>query len=135
MTHPRPEVTRMTTWSADDLRRIAETDDLHVSPFRADGVTYGTPTWIWSVVVDDHLYVRPYNGPASRWYQSAMTQQTGRITAAGGEWEVTFAVAPQDVTDAVDAAYRQKYAANPYLARMISRPVRAATVQISPRTS
>ena len=33
-------------------------DDLHISPFREDGVTYGTPTWIWSVAVDDALYVR-----------------------------------------------------------------------------
>jgi hypothetical protein len=32
--------------------------------------TYGTPTWIWSVVVDGALYVRPYNGPDSRWYQA-----------------------------------------------------------------
>jgi hypothetical protein len=31
-------------WSADDLRRIAATDDLHISPFREDGATYGTPT-------------------------------------------------------------------------------------------
>jgi hypothetical protein len=30
---------------------IAESDDLHISPFRDDGVTYGTPTWILSVVV------------------------------------------------------------------------------------
>jgi hypothetical protein len=25
-------------------------------------VTPGTPTWIWSVVVDGQLYVRGYNG-------------------------------------------------------------------------
>jgi hypothetical protein len=25
-------------------------------------VTYGTPTWIWSVAVDGALYVRAYNG-------------------------------------------------------------------------
>jgi hypothetical protein len=62
----------MTTWTPGDLQRIAKTDDLHISPFRVDGVTYGTPTWIWSVVVDDRLYVRAYNGRASRWYQSAM---------------------------------------------------------------
>jgi hypothetical protein len=31
-------------WSADDLWRIAATDDLHISPFREDGATYGTPT-------------------------------------------------------------------------------------------
>ncbi len=51
----------MAGWAKDELRRIAETDDLHVAPFRDDGVTYGTPTWIWSVAVDDALYVRAYN--------------------------------------------------------------------------
>ena len=43
--------------------RIAEADNLHISPFREDGVTYGTPTWIWSVAVDGALYFRGYNGP------------------------------------------------------------------------
>ena len=52
----------MITWSKDELRKIAEADDLHISPFREDGVTYGTPTWIWSVAGDDALYVRGYNG-------------------------------------------------------------------------
>ena len=50
----------MSTWSKDELRKIAEADDLHISPFREDGKTYGTPTWIWSVVVDGALYVRAY---------------------------------------------------------------------------
>ena len=45
----------MATWPRDELRRIAEADDLHIAPFREDGVTYGTPTWIWSVAVDDAL--------------------------------------------------------------------------------
>jgi pimeloyl-ACP methyl ester carboxylesterase len=43
----------MTTWSEDELRKIVAADDLHISPFREDGVTHGTPTWIWSVVVDE----------------------------------------------------------------------------------
>ena len=70
-------------WATDELRKIAETDDLHISRFREDGVTYGTPTWIWSVVVDDALYVRGYNGQQSRWYQAAIRQKAGRIRAAG----------------------------------------------------
>ncbi len=55
----------MIAWSKDELRKIAEADDLHISPFREDGVTYGTPTWIWSVAVDDALYVHdsPYLSP------------------------------------------------------------------------
>jgi hypothetical protein len=123
----------MTTWTPGDLQRIAATDDLHICPFRADGVTYGTPTWIWSVVVDDQLYVRAYHGPASRWYRSAMIQRAGRIAAAGGQWEVSFEAAPEDLNEVVDAAYVRKYAADPYLSHMIGSNARAATVQISPR--
>ena len=33
-------------WSANELESIAGTDDLHISPLREDGKTYGTPTWI-----------------------------------------------------------------------------------------
>ena len=81
----------MSAWKLDEIRTIAASDDLHVSPFREDGHTYGTPTWIWSVVVDGKLYVRPYNGAASRWYKAAMRQHSGRITVAGFTKEVTFA--------------------------------------------
>ena len=79
----------MSTWSKDELRKIAEADDLHISPFREDGETYGTPTWIWSVAVDDALYVRGYNGQKSSWYQAAVRQKAGRIIAAGMTKEVT----------------------------------------------
>jgi hypothetical protein len=87
----------LTTWSKDELRKIAETDDLHISPFREDGATYGTPTWIWSVAVGDALYVRGYKGQNSRWYQAAIQQKAGRIIAAGMTKEVTFE--PVDGTD------------------------------------
>jgi hypothetical protein len=33
----------MSAWSKDELRKMAAADDLHVSPFREDGATYGTP--------------------------------------------------------------------------------------------
>ena len=29
----------MISWSKDELRKIAEADDLHIAPFREDGVT------------------------------------------------------------------------------------------------
>jgi hypothetical protein len=123
----------MTTWPTSTLAAIAGTDDLHISPFRADGTTYGTPTWIWSVVVDDALYVRPYNGANSRWYASAMRQRAGRIRAAGAEHDVTFDPADESVNDAVDAAYQIKYRDSPYLPPMLTAKTRAATVKISPR--
>ncbi len=52
----------MSQCSKDEVDRIAATDDLHISPFRDDGKTYGTPTWIWSVVVDGELTCAPTTG-------------------------------------------------------------------------
>jgi hypothetical protein len=125
----------MTAWAEDELQRIEGTDDLHISPLRDDGTTYGTPTWIWSVVVGDALYVRAYHGQNSRWYQAALRQKVGRITAAGLTKEVAFEPADGPVNDRVDDAYRAKYAGSPYLAPMIAARARSATVKIVPRES
>lgn len=121
------------TWSRDELWKIAEADDLHVSPFREDGVTYGAPTWIWSVAVDEALYVRAYNGKNSRWYQAAVRQKAGRITAAGMTKEVTFEPVNGPINDLIDAAYRTKYRGSPYLSPMIGARARSATVKVMPR--
>jgi hypothetical protein len=118
----------------DELRRIAETDDLHISPFHEDGGTYGTPTWIWSVVVDRDLYVRPYNGTSSRWYQAALRQKAGPITAAGPTRDITFEPVHDAALNArIDDAYRAKYGGSAYLTPMIGPRARAATVRIPPR--
>jgi len=123
----------MEGWSKEELKRLAETDDLHVAPYREDGVTYGTPTWVWSVVVDDGLYVRAYHGRRSRWYQAALRQKAGRITAAGMTREVIFEPVEGPINDRIDAAYRAKYKDSPYLEAMISPRARAATLRILPR--
>lgn len=122
----------MSTWKKDELNKIAETDDFHISPFREDGKTYGTPTWIWSVVVDNELYVRAYNGQSSRWYQAAKRQKAGRITAAGIVKEVTFESVDSPINDLIDDAYRTKYKGSPYLEPMIGARARGATVKVLP---
>lgn len=125
----------MTAWTKDELRRIAAADDLHISPFREDGTTYGTPTWIWSVVVDDSLYARAYNGRSSRWYKAAMRQKAGRITVAGMTREVAFEPVEGSLHDTIDSAYRAKYKDSPYLKPMIGSAARPATVRILPRAA
>ncbi|MBN8952956.1 MULTISPECIES: DUF2255 family protein [unclassified Rhizobium] len=119
-------------WHSEELLRIAETDDLHISPLRDDGVTHGTPTWIWSVVVDGILYARAYNGTGSSWYQAAIRQKAGRIQAGGMTRDVLFEPVAEEahVNDRIDAAYRAKYAGSPYLSSMIGRGSRAATIAI-----
>lgn len=124
-------------WSKDELHKIAEADDLHISPFREDGKTYGTPTWIWSVAVDDALYIRAYNGQKSSWYLAALRQKAGRIIAAGMTKEVTFepveGPANDRINDRIDDAYRAKYHGSPYLNPMIGTRARSATVKVMPR--
>jgi len=123
------------TWPADTLAAIDAADDLRVSPLRADGITHGTPTWIWAVVVHGDLYARAYNGTRSRWYQAALARPAGRIHAAGRLHDVTFEPAPAELADQIDAAYRRKYATSPYLAPMISDRTRGASVRIVPRSA
>ena len=123
----------MSTWPKNELRKIAEADDLHISPFRKDGKTYGTPTWIWSVAVDDALYVRGYNGQKSRWYQAAIRQRAGKMIAAGMAKEVAFEPVNGPINDRIDDAYRAKYRGSPYLKSMVGARARSATVKITPR--
>jgi len=123
----------MSAWSKTEIAKIAAADDLHISPFRDDGTTYGTPTWIWSVVVDGELFVRPYNGFKSRWYQSALKQKAGRITAAGITKEVTFQPADASLNTRIDTAYKAKYKTSSYLAPMIAAGPRSSTIKVEPK--
>ncbi|MBB6242399.1 MULTISPECIES: DUF2255 family protein [unclassified Rhodanobacter] len=122
----------MNTWSHEQLERIKQSDDLHVAPFRQDGTTPGTPTWIWSVVVGDELYARAYHGRASRWFQAALAQGAGRITIVDMDLPVTFELVQDALNNQIDAAYQAKYAGHTYLAPMIRNESRSATVRIRP---
>lgn len=114
----------------EEIAQIAQKDDFRIAPFRNDGVTYGTPTWIWSVMVDDKLYVRAYNGIKSRWYQAAIKQKAGKIEAAGMEKKVQFETVSGSINEKIDDAYRKKYGGSPYLNPMISERAKAATVRV-----
>jgi len=123
----------MSTWPKNELSKIAGTNDLHISPLREDGKTYGTPTWIWSVAVDEALYVRAYNGQKSRWYQAALREKTGRITAAGITKDVSFERVDGAILERIDNAYHAKYNSSEYLGAMIGARARSATVNVFPR--
>ncbi|MDI9628272.1 MAG: DUF2255 family protein [Acidobacteriota bacterium] len=125
----------MATWPTDTIEKIAATDDLHIAPYHPDGKTTGTLTWIWSVVVDDRLFVRAWSGTRGKWYRSALEQRAGKITAAGQEHEVEFTpIDDPQLNDRIDAAYQLKYAGSPYLPPMVAKGPRAATMEVTPHT-
>jgi hypothetical protein len=123
----------MTSWTPADLDLISRNADLFVSPFRDDAVTYGTPTQTWALVVDGQVYVRAANGPASRWYQAAITQGAGRVRVADKDYEVTFTPAAAGVADAIDAAYEDKYPGSSAVPVMQGDLPKSATVVIALR--
>jgi hypothetical protein len=104
-----------------------------VSPFRDDGVTYGTPTQTWALVVDGNVYVRAANGPTSSWYGAAITQGAGRVRVEDRVYEVTFAEAPAEVSEAIDSAYEDKYPGSSAVPIMQGELPKSATVVIAPR--
>ncbi|KAK9468927.1 DUF2255 family protein [Lipomyces arxii] len=123
-----------TKWPKSFLTKISQSDDLKIAPFRADGKTYGTPTWIWSVAVGDGLYVRSYSGVQGRWYQSALSQKAGRIYVGGEPYEVVFEhITDQAVNDAIDDAFQVKYAKTGHVHYIVNPRTNVATIKISPR--
>lgn len=121
-------------WSNEQIEQFATADDMRISPFYSDGKTYGTPTWIWSVVVEGQLYVRAWNGKMSRWYRSAVQQKAGRMHLAGSNYKIAFEeVKNEELDEKVDAEYIRKYADSPYLSPMIQDGPRSSTLRIIPR--
>jgi hypothetical protein len=84
------------------------------------------------VVIDDALYVRAYHGQNSRWYQAALRQKAGRITAAAMTKDAMFEPVSGPLNDRIDDAYREKYHVSPYLDSMIGARARSATVKVIP---
>lgn len=112
------------------IEMISERNDFHIAPYREDGETFGTLTWIWVVEVEGSLYVRAYNGVNSRWYKSALSQKSGKIKSNGTEFRVQFQPISGEINDKIDEAYRVKYSSSSYLQSMISDRAKAATVKV-----
>jgi hypothetical protein len=110
----------MTDWTAEELDKIDAADELEIAARRPDG-TLRPYTTIWVVRVGDDLYVRSYRGCDGAWFRSVLRQPEGRIRAGGVERDVAFAEAGDAGQDAIDQAYRAKYASR--YARNIVDPI------------
>ena len=123
----------MAEWAKEELRKIAEVDDLHIAPFRDDGKTYGTPTWISSCLCWRRSVCARLQRNGVPRVSGRNAAEAGRIVAAGMTKEVAFESVNGSINDSIDDAYRAKYAGSPYLKPMIGTRAGAATVRIMPR--
>ena len=122
----------MTTWTSSELTKIGSAEELQIASLHSDG-TLRKLVIIWVVQLGDNLYVRSVNGRTSAWFRGVQTRHEGHIRAGGVDKDVTFADGPNDVDDALDAAYRTKYGNSTGIDHIQSPQARAATLEIVPR--
>lgn len=114
-------------WTNDELRRIGEADELELT-------AAGRTVTIWVVRAGGRLYVRSWRGRSGGWFGRAQGAGRGRITAAGIDRDVQF-VERHEADDAVDDAYRTKYARYPsYVEPMVAPDARATTLELVPHS-
>ena len=81
---------------------------------------------IWIVRVGDRLYIRSYLGASGRWYRHVLESRRARID----DIDVTLVPAPDDVNDAVDAAFHDKYGHSIHAEAMVAPEVRTTTLEV-----
>ncbi len=121
-------------WPAGELIRLGGADEIEISTRRPDGsLRPSVPIWI--VAVNDALYVRSYRGTGGAWHQHATQHPAGSIRSGDHHADVTFAPADQAQREAIDAAYRAKYARYgvTYLPPMLAGQAVNATLRVVPQ--
>jgi len=125
----------MNRWSDDELRRIAESDELEIASVRSDG-SLRRPVTIWVVRVGDDVYVRSVTGRSASWFHGAQDRHEARVSVGGVTKDVRLIETEEDA-DAIDAAYRAKY--RRYAAHIVESIIAphagATTLKLVPRAT
>ncbi|WP_220187624.1 DUF2255 family protein, partial [Pseudonocardia pini] len=106
-------------WTSDELATIDAADELHVAVPLADG-TLRRAVPVWVVRVGGEVFVRTWHRRDTGWYGRAVATSRARVRVPGVvlpdvdlpgvEVDVTVEDVGADRREAVDAAYRDKYA-------------------------
>ena len=121
-------------WTAHELEKIGNADELHVASQRSDGSLRRYVT-IWVVRDHDDLYVRSAYGRDAGWFRRAASRGKGAIRAAGIERHVRFEEPERSVDQRLNTAYRTKYRryGRTYIDPMVGNAAAAATFKLVPR--
>lgn len=91
---------------------------------------------IWVVIVDDRVFVRPWNDKRSGWYRAFLAESLGSVKVGGREVRVRARkVRGERLNDAVDRAYSAKYTTKAnlkYVRGFATATRRARTLELLP---
>jgi hypothetical protein len=91
---------------------------------------------VWVVVVQERVFVRPWNNKSHGWYQVFLNEPQGLIQIDGREVRVRARKARGErLMDAIDLAYREKYptpGSRQYVAGFARARRRATTIELVP---
>ena len=123
----------MAAWTADELERLGNEDELQLSSERDDG-SLRDPVIMWMVRVGDEIYVRSVKGRDGPWFLGTQTRRRGRISSAGVERDVEFEDADRTLDGAIDAEYRRKYANEPqeWVDPVLTDQAQGSTIRLAP---
>jgi hypothetical protein len=118
--------------AGDELRHLADVQEIVIGFERPDGSTGSTPVWV--VPVGDDVFVRSMNGPRGGWYRRLRARPEGEVREAGHVHPVRAEqVEDAETLAAVTGAYRRKYAGSPYLPPFLGEDAVGATLRLVPR--
>jgi hypothetical protein len=98
----------MSGWTAAELARVGEADELGIASRRPDGSLRPFVT-IWFVTLGPDLYVRSAHGHDNPWFQRALASGEGRIRVGGVERDVAFEEPGPELVEDLHGAYHAKY--------------------------
>jgi hypothetical protein len=122
----------MAGWTNDEVDRIGAAEELDLASGRRDG-TLRKPVTMWVVRDGDDLYVRSVKGRGSSWFRGAQNRHEAHIRTGGVDRHIDL-VEIDDVNDAVDTAYHEKYGRSypSIVPSIVSSEARAATLKLVP---
>jgi hypothetical protein len=127
------EEVSMAQFSAEDLRVLAETDEVEIETPRASGSS--RRTIIWVMVDGERVYIRSVRGAAGRWYQVVTSGSDARLHAGPRTWTIrAVPVADRAEVARVSEAIRRKYHARwpGPTAAMLRPDVLPTTLRVEP---
>jgi hypothetical protein len=124
----------MSDWTPDELGKIDAAEEIEIAALQPDGPLRPFRI-IWVVRVGDDLCVRSVLGRDSIWFRAVLRRPEGRIRAGGVEYEVVFEEPADADHDAIDEAYRRKYARYDRVdvKAIVDSTARKATLRLLPR--